>query len=398
MYLNKEEEDILSGNKGEMLSKLMKLVVDLGDSFGAEKLIEIKSAHTVLNFGLNFVNAAASILHDIAKSGLKVNVRTTADPIIDMDYSEVLSIVYPMFTLHEQIMEDLNQIGIYGFTCTPYFIDNKPIYGEHCAWSESSAVIYLNSLLGARSNREGGLVDIACGVLGKTSYHGLHITENRKGDILFRLSADIDKNDLFNLTSLGLIIGEIAGSRIPVIQGLENVTDDNLKNLGAASASTGAVGLIHVIGKTPEATTLKDAFQNDKPDEIIDITMNDIREICEKYSTEWNVPPKNISIGCPQLSKEEVIEVINKLKGKKISPEINFWICCNKEIKNSIVNSEYGQILEDSGAYITHFCPLLTALPRPLTTNSAKTCFYSNATYRDIDECIKIATEGSYNE
>lgn len=398
MYLNKEEENILSGNKGEMLSKLMKLIVDLGDSFGAEKLVKIKSAHTVLNFGLNFVNAAASILHDIAKGGLKVNVRTTADPIIDMDYSEELSIIYPMFTLHEQIMEDLNQIGIYGFTCTPYFIDNKPQYGEHCAWSESSAVIYLNSLLGARSNREGGLVDIACGILGKTSYHGLHITENRKGDILFRLSADIDKNDLFNLTSIGLIIGEIAGSRIPVVQGLKNITNDNLKNLGAASAATGAVGLIHIIGKTPEATTLKDAFQNDKPDEIIDITINDIREFCEKYSTEWNIPPKNISIGCPQLSKEEVIEVINKLKGKKISPERNFWICCNKEIKNSIINSEYRKILEDSGAHITHFCPLLTALPRPLTTNSAKTCFYSNASYRDIDECIKIATEGSYNE
>ncbi len=398
MYLTKEEEDILSGNKGEMLSKLMKLIVKLGDSFGAEKLIDIVSAHTVLNFGLNFVNAAANVLHEIAESGLKVKVRTTADPIIDMDYSEELSVVYPMFTLHDQMMEDLDKIGIRGFTCTPYFIDNKPKFREYCAWSESSAVIYLNSVIGARSNREGGLVDIACGILGKTSYHGLLITENRKGELLFRLSPDIDKNDLFNLTSIGLIIGEIAGNQVPVIEGLENISSDYLKNLGAASAATGAVALIHVIGKTPEGKTLEQAFQNDKPKEIIDITMNDIKQVREKYSTEWNKSPNNISIGCPQLSRKEAIEVINKLEGKKISEGINFWICTNPEAKNSIINSDYNRILEDSGAHLTSFCPLLTALPRPLTTNSAKTCFYSNATYRNIDDCIRIATEGWYNE
>lgn len=394
MYLTNEEENILSGNKGEMLAKLMKLVVKLGDSFGAEKLIEIKSAHTVLNFGLNFVNAAAKVLHDIAEAGMKVKVRMTADPIIDMDFKEELSVVYPIFTLHEQLMEDLKKIGVHGFTCTPYFINNKPNLGDHCAWSESSAVIYLNSAIGARSNREGGLVDIACGILGKTSYHGLHITENRKGEILFRISEEINKNDIFNLTSIGLIIGELAGSRVPVIQGLGNISSDNLKNLGAASASTGAVALIHVIGKTPEANTLEEAFQKDKTGEIIDITMSDLKNVREKYSTEWDIAPKNISIGCPQLSKDEVIAVIKKLKGKKILPNINFWICTNEEVKNSILNSEYNNILEESGAHVAYFCPLLTALPRPLTTNSAKTCFYSNASYKNIDECIKIATEG----
>ncbi|GAI94778.1 unnamed protein product, partial [marine sediment metagenome] len=147
-----------------MLSKLLRLIVKLGDTFGAEKLIEISSAHTVLNFGLNFVNASAKVLHQMAEDNLKVKVRTTADPIIDMDYADDLKVVYPMFTLHDQMMKDLEQIGVYGFTCTPYFLDNKPKLGEHCAWSESSAVIYLNSVLGARSNRERGLVDLACAV------------------------------------------------------------------------------------------------------------------------------------------------------------------------------------------------------------------------------------------
>jgi hypothetical protein len=372
----------------------MELLVNLGDSFGAERLIDISSAHTVLNFGLNFVNAAADILHEIAKNELSVKVRTTADPIIDMDYSEELSMIYPMFQLHDQMMNDLEKIGVSGFTCTPYYIDNKPNFGDHCAWSESSAVIYLNSVLGARSNREGGLVDIASAILGKTAYHGFHVPENRKGQILFKIDSSINTQDLYDLTSIGLRIGEIAGSKLPVIEGLGNISTENIKNLGAASAASGAVSLIHILGVTPEAVSKKQAFHDDEPEEIIEIEIEDLEEVREKYSTTWKKLPKNVVIGCPQLSRQEVIKVLNNLKGKEILDEINFWICTNKEIKDKIIKSEYNEILKSSGAKITYLCPLLTALPRPLLTNSAKTCFYSYATYKSMPECIKIATEG----
>jgi len=373
----------------------MNLIVKLGDSFGADKLIEIKSAHTVLNFGLNFVNAAAEILNRTAEAGLKVNVRTTADPIIDLNYAEELKVILPMFTLHDQLMRDLERIGVYGFTCTPYYLDNKPQFGEHYAWSESSAVIYLNSVFGGRSNREGGIIDIACAITGKTPYHGLHLSENRKGQILFKI---LFKDwDTFDLTSIGLKIGEIAGNKIPVIEGLKNISTYNLKNLGSASASTGAVALIHVIGKTPEAKNIESAFQNDIPEEIIEIDKDSLKEVKEKYSTEWEDPPKNVTIGCPQLNEEEVITVLNKLDGKKILPNINFWICTNELTKDSIKESKYFEILKNSGAKLTTLCPLLTPLPRPLMTNSAKTCFYSNASYRSLDTCIKVATEGKNN-
>lgn len=376
----------------------MNFIVKLGDSFGAEKLIEIVSAHTVLNIGLSFCRAASKVLHQIAEAGLKVKVRTTADPILDMDYSEEMASVYSLFTLHEQMMEDLSKIGVHGFTCAPYYIDNRPNFGDICAWSESSAVIFLNSVLGARSNREGGIIDIGCGILGKTPYHGLLITENRKGQLLYKVASDINTKELFNLTSIGLKIGLTAGNRIPVIQGLHNITEDELKNLGSASASTGAVALIHVPGVTPEAKTIDEAFQGDKPDEIIELEMKDLEDVREIVSTEWNLPPKNICIGCPQLSKEEVIKVLEKLEGKSIMKSINFWICTHNDVKNFILNSDYRKILDNSGAKISTICPTYIPPAKPVTTNSAKSCFYSPATYRNMDDCIKIATEGWNNE
>ncbi len=390
--MTKKEEEILTGSQGEICSKLLRLLVKLGDSFGADKLIQIKSAHTVLNFGLNFVNAAAKILNQVAKAGLKVKVRTSADPIVDMTYKDTLGNISKLFVLQDQLIRDLTDIGVKSFTCTPYYTDNCPNFGDHCAWAESSAVIYLNSVIGARSNREGGVIDIASAVLGKTPNYGLHLKENRKGQILFKVPF---KNwDTFDLTTIGLYIGETAGSKIPVIQGLEKMSTDDLKNLGAASAASGAVALIHVVGRTPEANTLEEAFQNDKPEEIIEIERAILKEIKEKYSTEWSNPPRNIGIGCPQLSKDEVITILKKLKGKTILPEINFWICCCEEVRNEIKNSPYWEIVEQSGAKLATLCPMLTPLPRPYITNSGKTCFYTSATYRSLDDCIRIATGG----
>ncbi len=374
-----------------MLSKLMRVIVELGDSYGAEELIEIKSAHTVLNFGLKFVTSAAKVLHDVSESDLKVKVRTTADPILDMKFKDELSTIIGMYQLQDQLVEDLTKIGVSGFTCTPYFLDNKPEKGDHCAWAESSAVIYLNSVIGGRSNREGGITDIASAIIGKTPNYGLHLTENRKGDILFKIK--FKEWTPFDLTSLGLKIGKMAGSRILVIDGLKNISDDDLKNLGAASAASGAVALIHVIGKTPEAKTQNEAFHNDKPHEVIEITKEDLKEIQEEFSTEWSDPPLNIGIGCPQLSINEVIQILNKLEGKKVHQGLNFWLLCCQEVIDYISNSPYNEIVKNSGVKLSYFCPMLGALPRPYITNSGKTCFYTNATYRSIDDCIKIATE-----
>lgn len=374
-----------------MLSKLMKLVVKLGDSFGADRLIGIKSAHTVLNFGANFIRAAAKILNDVAEAGLRVKVRTTADPVLDANHKEDLKAIWAMFPLHEELMRNLARIGVHGFTCTPYFLDNKPDFGDHCAWSESSAVIYLNSVLGGRSNREGGVTDIASAITGKTPNHGLHLKENRRGQILFKIL--FDDWDEYDLTSIGLKIGEVAGSMIPVIEGLHRISTDNLKNLGSATASTGAVSLIHVIGFTPEAKTKEMAFQNDKPEDDVEIDRDSLKDVRKKYSTEWEASPVTVTIGCPHLSKEEVLAVLKKLEGKRILPSINFWICTNEEARDTIRNSKYSEVLKSSGAKLASFCPMLTLLPRPVMTNSAKTCFYTNATYRSLNTCIKVATE-----
>ncbi len=247
-------------------------------------------------------------------------------------------------------------------------------------------------MIGARSNREGGVIDIASAIMAKTPNYGLHLKENRKGDILFTIP--FTDWDLFDLTSIGLKIGEIAGSKIPVIEGLQSITSDELKNLGAAAAATGAVALIHVLGMTPEARDKDEAFQNDKPEEVIEIDKDSLKEIKEKYNTEWDDLPKSVSIGCPHLSREEVETVFKKLEGRKVLPEVNLWICTCEEVRKAIKNTKYFDILEKSGAKLSTLCPMVTPLPRPIWTNSGKTCFYFNATYRNMDDCIKIATEG----
>lgn len=390
MQLTREEETILAGGQGDLPAKLLKLIVKLGESYGADKLIPITSAHTVLNFGHSFITSAAKILHNIADAGLKVSVPTTADPVVDKTFSQELANIMGMFPVQDQVIEDLTRIGVRGFTCTPYLVDNRPKFGDHCAWAESSAVVYINSVLGARTNREGGVLDIASAIIGKTPNYGLHLQENRKGQVLFKIH--LNNWEDIDLTSLGLRIGEIAGAKIPVIDGLKDLTPDGLKNLGAASAASGAVALIHVVGLTPEAKTLNDAFQGEKPEDVVDVDRNMLSGISKKYSTEWPDAPKNIGIGCPHLSESEVGSILTKLEGKQVSQGRSLWICCSQAVKDVIMKSQYRDVVQRSGVKITTMCPLLTPLPRPYTTNSGKTCAYTNASYRSIDECIRLAT------
>jgi predicted aconitase len=153
-----------------------------------------------------------------------------------------------------------------------------------------------------------------------------------------------------------------------------------------------------VINLTPEAKTQEEAFQSDVPEEVVEIEMSDLEDVRERLSTSWKFEPQNIAVGCPQLSMDEVKEVLNKLKGKRIVQKANFWICTNEVVKNEILNSELKSILLESGAKLTSFCPTLTPLQRPFMSNSAKACYYTSVTYKDIDECIIKATEGGNND
>ncbi len=390
VHLTRDEEDILAGKRGDTLSKLLELLVRLGDSFGADRLLDIESAHTVLTFGFNFIASAADILRKSAEEGLKVKVPTTANPIVDMSYAEELKDVFGLFEYQERLVRDLGKIGVRSFTCTPYLGDNRPRFGEHCAWAESSAVVYLNSVLGARSNREGGIVDIASAITGKTPNHGMHLDENRKGQVLFEV--ELSEYSDFDLTLVGLLVGEVAGSRVPVIDGLSHISFDGVKNLGAASAATGAVSLIHIPGVTAEAKTLREAFQDGGPEQTVRIDRSFLEEMREKFSAEPQKAPQNIAVGCPHLSVQEALAVVAKLKDKTISQGVNFWICAAKEVIEEVQASKYADILEVSGAKMTTLCPVVSQLRPPLMTNSGKACFYAKASLRDLDVCIEYAT------
>ena len=277
MYLTQKEKEILRGSHGEALRIAMVIMKDIGEIYGAKRMIPITSAHidgcsysAVWDSGLEFVEKLAAL-------GGQVSVPTTLN-ITSRDIN-----CWRYFKIPEDFAEKCDRMEkayyklgcIPTWTCAPYQYGLTPSFGEHVAWAESNAVNYVNSVIGAKTNRYGDLVDICCALLGRVPEYGLHIKENRVATMVIKL-CDIppEAYDTSVYAALGYLVGELVGDRIPVIEGVPSLTThEDLKALSAASASSGAVGLFHVAGITPEALTMEDALQGNKPSEVIHVDL-----------------------------------------------------------------------------------------------------------------------------
>ena len=272
MNLTQEEQEILNGSQGETMAKIMKTVVEFGDIFGAKKLIPIThEGHLVTSFGIGLIKPLFSIMDEIIDAGIKSKVPFTVDPR-PIDYKNVkcgllnkLIFSKIMYSQQKRYEEQLKKIGLRGendFTCTCYLdeVNNIPKYGDILCWAESSAVVYANSVLGARCNRNSGMLDIFSAILGKVPEFGLLTDEGRKADWIIELKT----TKLPEAQILGSAIGLKVMEDVPYVIGLDkylgNELNDNaqsyLKDFGAATASNGAVGLYHIDGLTPEAVKL----------------------------------------------------------------------------------------------------------------------------------------------
>ncbi|HEC72514.1 MAG TPA: DUF521 domain-containing protein [Thermoplasmatales archaeon] len=343
MYLTKEEEKILDGEKGEVLERMFRLLVRLGDIYGADKMIPVGSVQVAGVSYKSIGDPGTEFLEDMASKGAKVKVLTYLNPA-GMDLENWKDFDFPEDFAKNQlrIMNAFKKMGIVvTSTCTPYLAGNLPRFREHIAWSESSAVSFSNSVIGARTNREGGPSALAAALCGVTPNYGLHLWENRQPTIKIKVDADLVFNSDFG--ALGYYVGKQVKNKIPYFTGIKKADTDQLKSLGAAMAASGAVALYHVEGLTPEADLVEKEGL-----ETISVGKKEIRETYDNLNS--GKKPDIVILGCPHSSLREISRLAEKLEGKHLKKPI--WICTSRMIKEAAMRMGYDEIITKAGGSI----------------------------------------------
>jgi len=398
MNLTKKEEKMLDGEEGYAVKKSMEILVALGNIYGAEKLIEVGSVQVAGVSYHNLGDAGLEFLNELAKDG-KVKVLTTLNPAgMDLEDWRKLGIAEEFARKQNLVIDAFSKMGIIiSCTCTPYLIGNLPIYGEHIAWSESSAVTFANSVIGAKTNREGGPSALAAAFVGKTPYYGLHLDENRVPDTHVDVKAKLTK--ISDWGALGYCIGKQVQNKIPYITGINDVSLDELKSFCASVVTFGSKPLFYIKGITPGSEN------HQPPKEKITIDDRDIREAYESINDDVE-DIDFVCIGCPHASIKEIAKIAELLKNKTISPKTEFWVATSRSMKQLADKRGYTEVIEKAGAkFACDTCMAVAPLKgrfRTVATTSAKGCYYSRhnnmlTKMGSLEECIEAAVSGKWS-
>ncbi len=386
MELTAEEERVLSGEEGQTRAKMMEILVALGRVFGAERLIPIRSAQVS---GASYKTIGPYGLEWLESLDARAVVPAVVNPIgMPRDRWREMGIDRDFARKQEQVVLAYERLGIrLDCTCTPYYL-NITEYGDHIAWSESSAVAYANSVIGARTNREGGPGALAAAIIGKTPDYGLHRLENRRPSFAVEVESGLDLSDPALYGALGYIAGKQAGNRIPLFTGIRP-TKDHLKALGAAMAATGAVALFHVDGITPEARIFHFSTEGLERVKVGD------RDI---HAALQEIPVDAVALGCPHCSDDELATVARLLEGKTV--RIPVYIFASRGVIGR--NEPLVRTIERSGARVyADTCMVVSpALDQygSIMVNSGKALAYvptmcgAAARLGTTAECIAVAT------
>jgi len=398
MYLTEKEQRMLDGEEGYAVRKSMEILVALGDIYGAKNLIKVGSVQVAGVSYHNLGDAGLEFLNELAKDG-RVKVLTTLNPAgMDLENWQQLGISKEFAEKQNLVIEAFSRMGILvSCTCTPYLIGNLPRYGEHVAWSESSAVTFANSVIGAKTNREGGPSALAAAFVGKTPSYGLHLDENRFPDIHIQVNATLSK--LSDWGALGYCVGKKAENKIPYMTGIDDAELDELKSFCASVVTYGSKPLFYMRGITPGAENYT------SPKETVTIEQKDIKEAYNNINDEV----ENIDfvcLGCPHCSIKEIAEIAEHLKGKRIIENTEFWVATSRSAKQLADKRGYTQEIEKAGGkFACDTCMAVAPLKgrfKALATTSAKGCFYSRQNNMktkmgSIEECIEAAVTGKWN-
>ena len=387
MYLDPADERILAGEQGETRQKMLALLVALGKVFGAERLVPIRSAQvsgasykTIGKYGLEWLNSLDA----------KAVVPAVLNPIgMPRGRWEEMGIDADFAGKQQEVVAAYERLGIaLECTCTPYYL-YKTSFGDHLAWSESSAVSYANSVIGARTNREGGPSALAAALIGKTPCYGLHLEQNRRPQVVIDVQAATRDWTLAEYGALGYHAGKLIGNRIPFFTGIRP-DRDQLKALGAAMAATGAVALYHIAEVTPEA---KKNHYNVAGLETISVEGAEVQKLFS------DVPVEAVALGCPHCSPEELVCLAGLLKDKLVTKPL--YVFAAQGVIDA--NLRCVQIIQKSGARVyADTCMVVSPVMeqyKGIMVNSGKALAYvpdmcgGVARIGTTEECVQVATE-----
>ncbi|WP_105383903.1 aconitase X [Neorhizobium alkalisoli] len=420
MKLSDCEKAMYDGEHGRAKARAMDLLVRYGEALGAERLVETNNVAGAFN-------ASTPSVQPIARKGMEhvySELNLDSDEVvevphmvahtcqlitgIDNDNWELQGVDKSLLDMQRENEKFLGRRGVNMFaTCTPYQVGNVPVKGEHCAWMESSAVIYCNSVLGARTNVEGKESTGAAALTGRIPYWGFHITENRRGTHLVEL--DIEVDEMMDWGLLGYYLGEVVGEDIPVVNGAARRPDlIKLKHFGAAAASSGGVEMYHIPGITPEANSIEEAFGGRKVEGIFRYGVAERRETYEKLQSATEKKVDFIMLGCPHNSIDQMSLVAHLLEGKRIHPDVALWVHTPRAIKQVAERNGYIDVIKEAGGVVmSDTCPAISRrLPsgtRVIATDSAKQAHYLPAItgvqgwFGSVRDCVNAALTGTWS-
>jgi len=379
MQLTKEEQAILDGAQGRAAQKAKEILSALGNIYGAERLIPVTSVQISGVSYANLGEAGLAFLSEMAEGGGRSQVLTTLNPAgMDIENWQNLGISAEFAEKQQRVLDAFARMNIITTaTCTPYLIGNTPHFGEHIAWAESSAVCYANSVLGARTNREGGPSALAASLTGLTPEYGYHLNVNRRPTVTVQIDAILDENSDFGAFGkyLGEQLEEIGGRHVPFIRGIESASVENLKSFCASLATYGGVALFHMAGITPEVGQVV------PPKDEITVNLEDIRRARKSMIDANSQEIDFVSLGCPHLSIKEIARIAELLEGKRVTKE--FWITTARPTKEIADRMGFTDVIETAGAkFAADTCCVVAPIKRRFTalaTDSAKACYYAYA-------------------
>ena len=417
--LTDRDRAMLAGDCGEAAAVAMRILATMAGVYGAERLLDIEGAH--IDGCLYHGDSGVEFAELLVAGGARVQVPTTLNVGgLDLLHPEEFAGTAERRAKALRLMECYEEMGCRTiWTCAPYQTTPRPAFGQQVAWAESNAIVFANSVLGARTHRYGDFIDICAAITGRAPAVGLHLEENRRGQLVFDLRSlpDALRSASWLLPAIGYLVGERCGNRIPVLLGLEQADEDGLKALGAAAASSGAVALFHAVGITPEAPTLEAALGGEDAEEWIEVGVSDLRDGLRSLSTAPGAAEAGaadsvdlaidvVALGSPHFSPREFAELLPLVERHPPAGSVEFVVCTNRVSLGFLEGQGAFRRLRDLGVrVVVDTCVVVAPILRTpaggvLMTNSGKFAHYApgnvgfDVVFGSLAECVRSAHYG----